>query len=110
MTPKRWRPRPDQLAAFEDNIALIRAHGARLILLQAPWPKCKYRLYLKRHKFDRQMQAYGEYYNFVELMDLDDRLHFYDQDHLNQLGVELFNRELLQRLFPDHPLPPSPAM
>ena len=107
MTPKHWRPRPDQLAAFEDNITLIRAHGARLILLQAPWPKCKYRLYLKRHKFDRQMQAYGEYYNFTELMNLDDRQHFYDQDHLNQLGVELFNRELLQRLFPDHPLPPS---
>lgn len=111
--PKRtgWRQRPDQIQAFERNLDMIRARGCRLILIQAPWPRYHWRRYINRKAFDRQMNAYGEYYNFVRLMKLDDRLHFYDRGHLNQDGVELFNRELLRRMAREMsraaPSPPS---
>ena len=44
------------------------------------------------------MQNYSSYYNFNTLIKLDDSLHFYDPHHLNQLGVETFNAELIDLL------------
>ena len=44
------------------------------------------------------MQNYSSYYNFNTLIKFDDSLHFYDPQHLNQLGVETFNAELIDLL------------
>ena len=44
------------------------------------------------------MQDYSRYYNFNNLISLDDSLHFYDPHHLNQLGVETFNTNLIDLL------------
>ena len=38
----------------------------------------------------------AEYYNFNNIMEVDDSLHFYDAHHLNQDGVELFNEKLIE--------------
>jgi hypothetical protein len=45
------------------------------------------------------MRTYGVYYNFNELLELEDELHFYDEDHLNQSGVEIFSAKLIEILF-----------
>lgn len=45
------------------------------------------------------MQKYGEYYDFNGLPELDDSLHFYDNVHLNQEGVEIFNKIVIEILF-----------
>ena len=44
------------------------------------------------------MQSYGTYYNFNEMISLDDSLHFYDSHHLNQNGVNIFNAKLIDVL------------
>lgn len=41
---------------------------------------------------------YGNYYNFNEILDLNDSLYFFDKFHLNQKGVEIFDRKLIKIL------------
>ena len=45
------------------------------------------------------MRSYGlQYYNFNEIIQLDDSLDFYDAHHLNQNGVNKFNAKLKEVL------------
>jgi len=41
------------------------------------------------------------FYNYSRAMNLKDDQHFFDQDHLNKAGVEMFNAELLSRIARD---------
>ena len=89
----------DQLEALRHGIDLINASGAKLILLQTPIPASVYETYGNAAEIDRVLAGYGQYYNFNEIqIGLTDSLHFYDSSHLNQHGVEIFNRELLEKL------------
>jgi len=106
---KSWRKRPNQVEAFERNLAMIRARGSRVILLQAPWPKREYQRLRRRLEFDEFMRSYGEYYNFAQTMKLDNRRHFYDEGHMNQAGVNLFNQELLRQFCPERIPAKKPA-
>ena len=56
-SPKFWRPRPDQTAAFEENLRLLRAHGCRIILIQAPWPRSESNRFRRRQRFDNWMRS-----------------------------------------------------
>lgn len=49
------------------------------------------------------MSKYSSYYNFNERLILNDSLHFYDSNHLNQNGVELFNEELIKMVNQEYP-------
>lgn len=97
--PKKAEPIKDyQLKAFKENIQMIINRGINLILVQAPVPKQSYQTYNK-HEYDSLMNSFQvPYYNFNELVQLDDSLHFYDDNHLNQNGVKLFNLKLLELL------------
>ena len=44
------------------------------------------------------MRQYSEYYNFNEIITLNDTLYFYDSHHLNQDGVNIFNKKLIELL------------
>jgi len=99
--------RPIQIRAFEENLAYIRANGIRVVLVRSPWTRYRYERQKARESYDEMMKARGEYYDFNQLLDLQDTRHFYDAMHLNQLGVELFNRELIRLLFPERR--PDPA-
>ena len=44
------------------------------------------------------MESFGDYTNFNNNSCLNDSLHFYDNNHLNQAGVEIFNKELIRKL------------
>jgi hypothetical protein len=87
-----------QLETFSEIVQLIKNKNIKLILVYAPIPKVYYKSYKNNHYFDSTMERYAAYYNFNELLDLNDSLHFYDYHHLNQRGVEIFNNKLIELL------------
>ena len=94
--PKPIEFNPDQLNNFNEIVATIKQRDIKLILVYAPIPKVNYQSFTNTPQFDSLMATYADYHNFNELLDLNDSLHFYDSHHLNQKGVELFNRKLIE--------------
>lgn len=86
---------PKQLKAFEEILNLIKAKKIDLLLVNAPIPKAKYNSYTNKNYFDDIMIKNSKYLNFNKIITLNDSTHFYDADHLNQLGVEAFNSKLI---------------
>ncbi len=88
----------NQLQSFSEIVATIKRENIDLILVYAPIPKMKYASYDNNGYFDSIMKKYSDYHNFNEIISLNDTLHFYDSHHLNQLGVELFNKKMIEIL------------
>jgi hypothetical protein len=86
----------NQLESFSDIVHMIKENDIELILVYAPITKVKYESFRNNKYFDSIMNQYADYYNFNEMMSLNDALHFYDAHHLNQNGVELFNEKLIE--------------
>ena len=84
-----------QINSFKRIISFLSKKHVQILLVQAPVTKSLYHSYKNKIYFENLIRNYGKFYNFNELMNLDDSLHFYDADHLNQLGVEIFNAEFL---------------
>lgn len=91
--------KPIQLQSFKNIIELIKNKNIRLILVQSPITKSLYKTYINQNQFQNLMKSHGEYYNFNELVSLNDSLDFFDNLHLNQSGVEVFNKKLIDVLF-----------
>ena len=98
-TTRTWDLNDQQFYSFKKIIKLINELGIKLVLVQAPITKTLYGSYRNNDEFDARMEKYGEYYNFNEILGLDDSLHFYDHNHLNTNGVKLFNRALITSVF-----------
>jgi len=98
ITPENIIIRKDQLKAFEQVLEEVNSRDINLILVYAPISKAMYPSLSNRQYYDSLMSTYAKYYNFNEMMNLDDTLHFYDRHHLNQVGVELFNDKLINTL------------
>lgn len=88
----------NQLKAFEESINLLNERKIPVILVQAPVTQKLYNSFREKDSFNKLMSSYGKYYNFNEIESLQDSVLFYDADHLNQDGVEKFNRILLDTL------------
>jgi len=95
---RKWYLKESQLEEFNTILNLLKERNIPYILVQAPFTKNLYNSYTNNDVFDSKMKDLGEYYNFNEMMHLNDSLHFYDQGHLNQLGVEKFNLFLIDTL------------
>jgi hypothetical protein len=87
-----------QLKAFSEIVRFLKNKDIELILVYAPITKHSYRSYSNNRSFDSIMESYSKYYNFNEIISLNDSLHFYDEHHLNQNGVEVFNNKLIELL------------
>jgi hypothetical protein len=87
-----------QLESFSEIISELKKKNIKIILIYAPIPRANYNSYSNNIYFDKLMSDYAEYYNFNEIMKLNDSLHFYDADHLNKNGVSLFNKKLIEVL------------
>ena len=87
-----------QLESFFEIVQMIKNKNIDLILVYAPITNDHYSSYNNNGYFDSVMKGYSEYYNFNELINLSDTLHFYDSHHLNQNGVKLFNEKLIELL------------
>jgi hypothetical protein len=93
-----WQFNHSQIKAFEGSLKLIQERGIQYLLIQTPTPQVFFKSQTNNVSFDRLMHSYRNYYNYNELLELNDSLHFYDEFHMNQKGVEIFNKALLEML------------
>jgi hypothetical protein len=93
-----WVFKENQLLHFEEIISYLKSEKIEVKLVYAPIPKSIYKSYSNRKEFDSIMKSHGEYINFNENPFLNDSLHYYDNDHLNQEGVTIFNQKLIELL------------
>ena len=96
-TSSPWNLVPYQVKAFENTINKLRARGIVVILVQAPIISEFYNSHSNNVDMDDYFQTLDGYYNFNNLLELENR-YFYDANHLNQDGVEIFNEELIKVL------------
>lgn len=87
-----------QLESFSEIVQMVKNKNIELILVYAPITSANYISYSNNHYFDSIMRRYSEYYNFNEILTLNDSLYFYDSNHLNQNGVNIFNKKLIELL------------
>jgi hypothetical protein len=88
---------PVQLAAFRETVAYLKSNHIKYIIAQAPFSKSNYNSYLNNDEIDELFSRMGEYYNFNKLLDLPDSMYF-DDSHLNQLGVNIYNAALIRMI------------
>ncbi|MEN9336608.1 MAG: hypothetical protein RLZZ500_1595 [Bacteroidota bacterium] len=91
---------PKQWEAFTEVVELIKRKKIKLLFVFAPITKNLYQSYQNRTEFETKIKALGSYFNCNGKVALDDHLHFYDSNHLNQEGVNRFNTYLLQYVVP----------
>ena len=87
-----------QLKAFKAIIVMLESNNIDYILVQAPVTQQKYRSFTNMAEFNAKLKAYGDYYDFNNKLKLIDTLDFYDNHHLNQSGVTIFNTAFLELL------------
>lgn len=92
---QKWNFNSEQFAALEDIDSILEAKNIKVFYVYAPITPSLYNSYSNNAEFDSIIQNFGIYYNFNEILTLDDSLNFYDTHHLNQNGVQLFNKSLL---------------
>jgi hypothetical protein len=92
---QKWKVKANQFEAFKQIVNIIKRKKIRLVLVCAPIPPTHYNAFINNAEFDNYMRRYADYYNFNTMMHLNDSLYFNDNNHLNQEGVKLFNKELL---------------
>ena len=93
-----WKFHDIQFEYFEEIVSMLTDQDIEVIYVYAPITKTKYQSFDNNKEFDLRMQKYGSYYNLNETIDLDDSLHFYDSNHLNSLGVQIFNETVIDLL------------
>lgn len=91
-----WKFNRKQLKAFDDVIDYLNEKKVKFILVQAPLSKALYNSKSNNDKADNLFRNRGFYLNCNGKIALDDSLHFYDADHLNQEGVKIFNDAFLK--------------
>ncbi|GEO21900.1 hypothetical protein CQA01_24340 [Cyclobacterium qasimii] len=87
-----------QLESFLEIVNELKKRNIPLILVYAPISKVHFDSYTNTDYLDSLMSTYSVYYNFNNIISLNDSLHFSDSHHLNQSGVELFNKKLIEIL------------
>ena len=101
--------RDDQMKGLEDCIALLDDYSIPYLLVEVPSTRCRYASYTNHADFEQKMRSLvskdGEYLNLNEdrrlMSQLDDTTCFFDDDHLNRKGVDIFNKFFLQCILSD---------
>ena len=84
-----------QVEIFKNVINEIKKRKINLQLVYAPISKSLYSSYTNMNYFDSLISSQAQYTNFNKILNLKDSIHFYDDLHLNQNGVTLFNEKLI---------------
>lgn len=93
-----WRFRKQNFAAFKKVLLLLKQKSKKLMLVYTPVTAGFNKSFSNNDEFDSIMHRSGYYINFNTRMVLNDSLHFMDEHHLNQRGVEIFNDSLIRLL------------
>lgn len=92
-----WKLNEEQIKVFESIVKRIKDKKIKLMLVYAPITSSYYKSHTNNAYFDKFIISHhAEYYNFNTMLTLNDSLHFYDSNHLNQNGVREFNKKLLE--------------
>ncbi len=106
---KKYKAKPGKEKEFDVEIASmqmdaliriidkIKRSNLTYTLIQSPVTKEKYLLTKNNLEMDKIMSRLGPYYNFNNMLSLADN-YFYDDHHLNQYGVAIFNQRLLKTI------------
>jgi hypothetical protein len=95
---EEWQLNDQMIRAFEKNVALIKRRNIQLILVFAPISEALYDSYTNNYLIEELMTKHANFFNFNKKIELDDSLHFYDSHHLNQLGVQIFDKDLIKTI------------
>ena len=87
----KWDLIENQKEEFENNIAFIKSKGIEVYIIQAPITKTLYNSINNNKEVDQFLGKLGNYKNYQNLIELKDSTDFFDNNHLNQIGVEKFN-------------------
>jgi hypothetical protein len=87
-----------QLAAVRRMIHMLRAEGVDFVIVEPPVSSVRRASYGDHDIFEALMRSLGPYIDMHDLAGMDDVEHFYDEVHLNQRGVVLFNAALIEQL------------
>lgn len=87
-----------QLNSLEEIVQFLGECKQKFLFVYPPITSGKYTSISNRNDFIKNIERFGDVYNFNGKVILDDSLHFYDDKHLNQHGVEIYNREFLKVL------------
>lgn len=100
--------RDDQMEYLELCLWLLNYHSTPYLLVEVPCTRNRYQSYTNHADFEKKMRSlvYGsEYLNLNEdqrlLSLLDDTTCFFDDDHLNQKGVKIFNEYFIKCILSD---------
>lgn len=81
----------NQVSAFRENINFLMDNEIRIVLVRAPVTSVEVNRFPDLEGFNDIMDDYDYYFDYSNMIELEDSFHFYDYHHLNQKGVELFN-------------------
>ncbi|WP_439559407.1 hypothetical protein [Dyadobacter sp.] len=86
-----------QLIALNRMTEVLKRKNIRYIIFQAPVTSKNYTAVSNNKEIDSTLSALGNYYNANEHNSWPNKL-FYDDSHLNQDGVDIFNKEIIRLL------------
>lgn len=94
-----WQFESEQIEAFKSCLELIMHRNIPFLLVQTPVTQAKLESHTNWEFADSLFIASGRYVNLNNSIELVDSLHFYDDNHLNQDGVQLMNEQFLSKHF-----------
>jgi len=97
----------EQLEYFTKIVSLCKERGVKLVCVYSP--VSYFYDYNQHAEFTSQLKSSINeneinFYDFNKLEQINTLDHFYDNSHLNQAGVELFNKELIKKMQIDNVL------
>lgn len=109
LKPKTIEVRDDQMEYLKLCLWLLDYHSTPYMLVEVPCTRNLYQSYTNHVDFEKKMRSLvyldSEYLNLNEDQRLtsllDDTTCFFDDDHLNQKGVSIFNKFFIQCILSD---------
>lgn len=88
-----------QIESFNNIIEKIKRPDTEILLVCTPMHNWKFDQYKNFHVIDSLVNRHNlSLEKFIGLKDLNETKHFYDPFHLNQNGVEIFNKFFIKKL------------
>ncbi len=88
---------PNSIESFKKNIDLINKTKIPFIFIRLPETK-HYNNFVNNTQFDSIIHKFGVYYNLNKFLNLNDTVHFIDDNHLNNTGVKVANEYIINKI------------
>jgi hypothetical protein len=96
--PTTWNPKQEQLDYFEKVLQTLKSKNIPYILVQAPIIQNMYNARTDDNEIEKYFSSKGTYWNYNGNAAFGDTTLFFDEHHLNESGVKLFNQLFIEDL------------